>query len=176
MCKVSGLIPCRIAKSACPNQTKSKILQKCQYRSRVLNSDPPNILSFVLRNVSIPTIKLRKFRSYLYFTINLIFIFHLLFVSHLILLARYFPTNASTRSLLIVREFKIANCIPLTHRNRVGVLILVFQRENYHWTEHYCGTENVLDTWEVYRCREAKLEIMLYFNISISHLDVSVYD
>jgi len=108
------------------------MLQKCQYRSRVLNFEPPNILSFVLRNVSIPTIKLRKFRSYLYFTINLIFIFHLLFVSHLTLLARYFPTNAATRSLLIIREFKITNCIPLTHRNRVGVLILVFQSENYH--------------------------------------------
>jgi hypothetical protein len=62
----------------------------------------------------------------------MLIIIHLILVSHVILLARYFPTNASTRSLIMVSEFCIANCIPLTHMGGDEISVMVSQRQNYH--------------------------------------------
>lgn len=94
-------------------------------------------LFFFTCTVCVPTCKPQIYVSYLYFTINFLFIIHLIFVSHLTLLVRYFHTNASTRSLFMASMFLIANCIPLTHKNRDCVSIMLFQRENYYWTEHF---------------------------------------
>jgi len=81
-------------------------------------------------NVFVPTCKLQIFCSYLYFTINFLCTIHSIFVSHLALHTQYYTIDASARSWFMVKEFWIANSIPLTHRNRDFVSIMLFQREN----------------------------------------------